>query len=235
MFECPTCKCYILTGPIVEGVYTYAFVQCSEGTPQYRNDMPIFSGQKIYLCAVEGSVTASNGVAINLTGQDCASVNVCDVPAAACYTVSLASGTSATFSYTVPVDGIGNTNMLEFASVSSMMSPTAKVCARVGSIIKTSGTGVLNISAPGWDCETTPFCNATCQCVTVTNDSVSGEILYYLYYDCNTGLSSGYLPLDEGLSVNICMLSEGFDAYNAPYITTDNGPCDGTSICEMLL
>lgn len=236
-YTCPNCKCYTVKGPAIEGAIDLSYARCydSEGIWELKYfTIDILGGQTLYLCAVEDSIVCVDAT-ITPTGSDCTLHSPCVVPEAYCYEVTLASGTSAGFTYIVPDDGLAHANMTEFETLSTIVTSVI-VCAREGSIVQTSGTGTIAIGPAGWVCETTPVCSLDCVCVTLTNDELPspGYDVFYNYRDCNTGQLVGYQGLAQGASISFCMLATTLEVSDPAslYTLTIHGDCATSPECE---
>ena len=235
MPTCPSCKCFKLRGPAIEGFYSYKYAQCVDVIRKYA-EASILANQVIYACGVENSFVLPLQATIEpICCDDCIGVIPgCTIPEAFCYTVTLTSGSIAFFEYLVPVDDIGNPNMIVLASVSSFLGSTKTICARAGSIIQTGGAGTISISAAGIHCTTTPLCNAACICVTLTNDEIDGYDVVYSYVGCDgVPVDDAVLTQLEG-SISFCMLDGSFSVQDMAslYTLTSHGDCLPDGICE---
>lgn len=173
-YQCPNCKCYTIKTVEQGGSATISYARCLniEGSWQiFYEEITPLEQQVLYICAVQDSISAPPGTIIIPTGSECTIDSSCAIPDAYCYTVSLASGTVATFTYIVPFDELGQPNMIKYGSVSTMMGTSVIVCARQGSIVQTSG-GSISISAPSeTTCDTNLDCNPFFQRCIITNIS----------------------------------------------------------------
>ena len=162
-YTCPPCKCFQVVGPSYSppvGLYhLYNYASCNDLTTpikQYESSLQILPNQVDWVCAIEN--TFSGDVIVNECTQpscDCTNESTC-IPQAFCYTITLVSGTTATFQYIVPDDGV-NTNMYQSATVTTG-DPDITVCAYTGTIVQTFGSGTISISAPGGSCSQTGDC-----------------------------------------------------------------------------
>jgi hypothetical protein len=235
MPTCPSCKCFKITAPRVEGpTYTYEYAQCIDVIRQYAEG-GILGNQVIYACGVENSFVLPVGATIEpICCDGCVGVLPgCTIPEAFCYTVTLTSGTNVTFEYLVPVNDNGYSNMIESTSVSTFMGSTKTICARAGSIVQTGGTGTISISAAGISCTTTPLCNAACICVTLTNDEVDGYDVVYSYVGCDGGPVDGAVLTRLEGSISFCMLDGSFSVQDMAslYTLTPHGDCATSPEC----
>lgn len=244
LVNCPSCKCFKITAPRIEGGnYTYKYGICVDGQRQYAEG-GILGNQVLYVCGIENTFVLPVGATIQplaaVNGLSCIGVEAagdgCIIPEAHCYTVSLATGISATFQYIVPVDNNGHNNMIITEGVSSMLSPTKKICARAGSIVQTGGTGTISISAPGIYCTTTPLCEATCDCVTLINQNPDEVDIIYSYVGCDgIPVNNSVLTFTENI-ISFCMLTDTFSTTDNANVYTlyTNGDCpsDGSCSCD---
>jgi hypothetical protein len=237
MPTCPSCKCFKLRAPAIEGFYSYKYAQCIDVIRQYA-EAPILANQVIYACGVENSFVLPIGATIeSICCDGCVGVfadpNGCTIPDANCYTVTLTSGSIAFFEYLVPVDDIGNSNMIVPTSVSSFLGSTKTICARAGSIVQTGGAGTISISAAGIPCTTTPLCNAECICVTLTNDEIDGYDVVYSYVGCDGEPVDGAVLTQLEGSISFCMLDGSFSVQDMAslYTLTPHGDCATSPEC----
>ena len=96
----------------------------------------------------------------------------------------------------------------KFINNTLLSGGTAKICAKVGTIIKTSGTGTLTVVDNNYSCNNNGTCEIPYGCLTVTNTDVRLPATnYYIsidYVNNNNGFSN-YVEIYPGESITDCV------------------------------
>lgn len=171
-YSCPptsTCNCFQVRCLNTTGTtYDLNYAKCQTASPNkiYFNDT-ILPNQVKYICAITGTISSTTGniQVIDLCNGDpcsCTEAASCSIPEGRCSEVAWQSGGSVTFEYITPQDDItGNVNMVKQVTVSSTPgNHYEQICARLGSIVQVSGTGVATYNYASTTCVTwTGYCD----------------------------------------------------------------------------
>lgn len=193
----------------------------------YFDNIPLSVNAVNELCIETGTLVSGDlTVQVLSTGCDNESCNYYNY----CHTIT-ATGGNLVYEY---IQGDE-----KFISNTLLSGATAKICAKVGTIIKTSGTGTLNVVNKNYTCNTNGLCETSNGCLTVTHTDVrTPHANYYVgvnYTDdiTNLGIST---VLYFGQYITACVRPGTLTIYptnSCAYTTVvHNENCALASQCE---